>query len=85
MPKLSIKTRVTSSVVSVFLDSKTGLYDVTISNCEGTHREYVIMGTNLRMKCKVSFLSLAPKLCHTLRNSLNKDMNNFPTVLNDVR
>ncbi len=38
MPKLNIKTRVTSSVVSVFVDSRTGLYDIAISNSEGTHK-----------------------------------------------
>lgn len=35
MPRLNIKTLVTSSVICVFVDSKSGLYDVTISNFEG--------------------------------------------------
>ncbi|CAB4003964.1 mediator of RNA polymerase II transcription subunit 14-like [Paramuricea clavata] len=61
MPKLNIRTGVTSSIISVSVESRTGLYDVAISNCE------VI------------------KLCLTLKNSLNKDLKNFPGVLKDVR
>ncbi|XP_028405529.1 mediator of RNA polymerase II transcription subunit 14-like isoform X2 [Dendronephthya gigantea] len=61
IPELTIKTHVTSSVISVLVDSRTGLYDIAISNSE------------------------ALKLCLTLKNSLNKDLNNFANVLNDVR
>lgn len=35
IPELNIRTQVTSSVISVFVDSRTGYYDVAISNFEG--------------------------------------------------
>ena len=35
IPELNIKTHVTSTAISVFVDSRTGCYDVTISNVEG--------------------------------------------------
>jgi hypothetical protein len=54
MPKLNIKTRVTSSVVSVFVDSRTGLYDIAISNSEGTLRKYHVLFAVHR--CKFSVL-----------------------------
>lgn len=35
IPELNIRTHVTSSAISVFVDSRTGYYDVGISNVEG--------------------------------------------------
>lgn len=56
---LKIYTGVKNSIISVFVDSRTGLYDVTISNCQGTVAKYSCITSKFVLKTPI----FASKMC----------------------